>query len=102
MGNLYKQMFFVGLIVIFIIVSLIVWITFSILNVDVKIPLKSSDTSVTVNIGVDNNPKKLKPDTVFINKKDTVRIYVEPKPVQTIPEPPMIQKPIILDSSNSN
>ena len=102
MGNLYKQMFFVGLIVIFIIVSLITWITFSILDVDTKPPVKSSDTSVIVNSVVDNNPKKLKPDTVFINKRDTIRIYIEPKQVQTIPEPPMIQKPIILDSSNSN
>lgn len=95
-------MFFVGLIVIFIIVSLITWITFSILDVDTKPPVKSSDTSVIVNSVVDNNPKKLKPDTVFINKKDTIRIYIESKPTQTIPEPPMIQKPIILDSSNSN
>jgi len=102
MGNLYKQMFFVGLVVILFIISLIVWITVSILDVNTKPTIKSSDTSVIVNVVANENPKKLKPDTVFINKKDTIKIYIEPKQIQTIPEPPMIQKPIVLDSSNLN
>lgn len=102
MGNLYKQMFFVGLMVILIIVSLVMWITASIFDIKIKQITKFSDSTVINKVTFVDSVNNVNHDTIFLTKKDTVKVYIEVKPTQHIIEPPVIQKQIIQDSFSLN